>query len=221
MGLGNLLDLDFLAERRTLLAALAARHPVLAPAGFVAAYVAVVAMSVPGAAAMTLVGGLLFGTVLGGALSVLGSATGACLVFLAARTALAGALERRGGGTLGNFIVTLRNEGFLYLLSLRLLPVVPFWLVNLAGALAGMRLAPFAAATVLGIVPAAAILASVGAELGAILDDGRRPDLSTILSAPLLLPLLALAALSLVGAWWRSRRARTKQDISCPTPTSP
>lgn len=210
LGLQRFLDLDALAERRVALAELVVRYPVLAPAGFVAAYVVVVALSLPGAVVMTLAGGLLFGAAPGAALAVLGATAGACLLFVAARAALASSMERRGGRALQRAIAALRREGFLYLLTLRLLPVVPFWLVNLAGALAGMRLLPFAAATAVGIVPGTAVFASIGAGLGGVLDAGRRPDLSTIFSAPVLLPLCALAALSLAGAWWRGRHGRTQ-----------
>jgi uncharacterized membrane protein YdjX (TVP38/TMEM64 family) len=84
--------------------------------------------------------------------------------------------------------------------------VVPFWLVNLAAPLTGMRLLPFAAGTILGILPATTVFAGIGAGLGQVFDAGGRPDLSLIFSPGILLPLLGLAALSLGGAWWRARR---------------
>lgn len=207
LGLHRHLSLDALAERRAALGAFVAADPALAALAYVGAYVAVVALSLPGGAAMTLAGGLLFGAIAGAALAVMGATLGACVVFLAARAALAGALERRGGEAVRRAVAAVREGGFWYLLTLRLLPVVPFWLANLAPALAGMRFPPYVAATALGIVPGTAVFASVGAGLGGVLDAGGRPDLTVILSPPVLLPLLALAALSLLGAWWRSRRA--------------
>ena len=130
---------------------------------------------------------------------------GACLLFLAARYALAETLARRAGPLIGQVRTGLQRDGFWYLLSLRLLPVVPFWLLNLAPALAGMRLAPYAAATFLGIIPGTAVFAGIGAGLGQVFEAGGRPDLSIIFSPGILLPLLGLAALSLAGAWWRGR----------------
>ena len=221
-GAGGALNLTALAEQRAALGLAVLRQPVLAPAGFVAVYVAVVTLSLPGATFMTLVGGLLFGTVLGSLLAVLGGVTGACLLFLAVRTSLAAPfahlLERRGGARLRRFVAAMRRDGFLYLLALRLLLVVPFWLVNLAGALAGVRLVPFFAATALGIVPGTAVFASLGAGLGHTLDAGGDLDLTILLSAPIMLPLCTLAALSLAAAVWRGR---TRKEPECPTPTSP
>ncbi|MBX6748033.1 MAG: TVP38/TMEM64 family protein, partial [Acetobacteraceae bacterium] len=84
----------------------------------------------------------------------------------------------------------------------------PFWLANLAPALAGMPFPAYAAATFLGIIPGAAVYAGIGAGLGEVLDAGGRPDLSAVLSPGILLPLLGLAALSLLGVWWRGRQRR-------------
>ena len=82
---------------------------------------------------------------------------------------------------------------------------VPFWLANLAPALVGMPFGAFAAATFIGIIPGTAVFAGIGAGLGEVLVAGGRPDLGIVFSPPILLPLLGLAALSLLGAWWRKR----------------
>ena len=209
-GLPRLLSFEALAANRAALTAFVAARPVLAGAAYLLAYIAVVAFSLPGGAVMTLAGGFLFGPFLGAAAAVVGATVGACLLFLAARHALAEPLARRAGPLLGRVRDGLQREGFWYLLSLRLLPVVPFWLVNLAPALAGMPLAPYAAATFLGIIPGTAVFAGIGAGLGQVFDAGGRPDLSVILSPGILLPLAGLAALSLLGAWWRGRRGKGK-----------
>lgn len=207
LGLQRTLSFEALAEHRAALAGFVADRPVVAPLLYVLAYVLVVGFSLPGGAVMTLAGGFLFGPWLGAAAAVLGATLGACAIFLAARHALAETLARRAGPLMGKLREGLARDGFWYLLSLRLLPVVPFWLANLAPALAGMRLAPYAAATFLGIIPATAVFAGIGAGLGQVFEAGGRPDLSVILSPGILLPLLGLAALSLLGAWWRRRRA--------------
>ena len=206
-GLHRVLSFDVLAEHRAMLAGWVAARPVATALAFGLAYVVVVAFSLPGAAVMSLAGGFLFGPWLGTALIVPAATLGACLLFLGARHALGRTLAERGGATLERISATLRRDGFWYLLSLRLLPVVPFWLANLAPALAGMRLRSFALATAIGIIPGSAVYAGIGAGLGEVFDRGGRPDLGLILSPTILLPLLGLAALSLLGAWWRRRPA--------------
>jgi len=206
LGLHRYLSLDALAAHRAALAALVADRPVAAGALYVGAYIAVVALSLPGGAVMTLAGGFLFGPWLGTGLTVVGATIGACLLFLAARSALAPFVAERAGPLLDRVRPGLERDGFFYLLSLRLIPAVPFWLANLAPALVGMRFLPYAAATAIGIVPGTAVFAGIGAGLGEILAQGGSPDLSVIFSPGILLPLLGLAGLSLLGAWWRRRR---------------
>jgi len=207
LGLHRYLTFEALAQHRAALAALVEDRPVAAAALYVAAYIAVVALSVPGGGVLTLAGGFLFGTALGAALTVVGAGIGACLIFLAARSALAPLVAGRAAGLVEKLRPGLERDGFFYLLSLRLIPVVPFWLLNLAPALLGMRFAPYAAATFLGIIPGTVVFAGIGAGLGEVFAQGARPDLTIIFSPRLLLPLLGLAALSLLGAWWRRRRA--------------
>jgi uncharacterized membrane protein YdjX (TVP38/TMEM64 family) len=206
LGLQRQVSFDALAEHRAALAGFVAARPVAAMLLYLLAYVAVIAFSLPFAVVLTLAGGFLFGTWAGAAAAATGATLGGCLFFLAARYALAGTLARRGGATLARLRERMERDGFWYLLSLRLLPVVPFWMVNLAAPLTGMRLAPFAAGTILGILPATTVFAGIGAGLGQVFDAGRRPDLSLVFSPGILLPLLGLSALSLAGAWWRARR---------------
>lgn len=216
LGLHRLLSFDSLAEHRAALVGWVAARPLPAALGFVLAYVAVVAFSLPGGAVMSLAGGFLFGALIGTALIVPAATAGACLLFLGARHALGRTLAARGGATLERISAALRRDGFWYLLSLRLLPVVPFWLANLAPALAGMPLGSFALATAIGIIPGSVVFAGIGAGLGEVFDRGGRPDLGLILTPPILLPLVGLAALSLVGAWWRRRPGTTSAAVPAP-----
>jgi uncharacterized membrane protein YdjX (TVP38/TMEM64 family) len=167
-----------------------------------------VTLSLPQSALLTLIGGLLFGTAAGGALAAMGASAGAVLLFLIARSAFADPLARRGGAALGKLRDELRQNGFAYLLALRLVPVVPFWLVNLAAPLCGMRLDQFTIATLIGILPATFITASIGAGLGGVLIMGAKPNFGVLVSWPVLGPLLALALLSLTPVMWRKWRAR-------------
>lgn len=205
-GLQRYLSFEALAAHRAALAGFVAARPVASLLLYALAYMAVIAFSLPFGVVLTLAGGFLFGTWLGAAAAAASATLGACLFFLAARHALAETLARRGGPLLARVRQRMDRDGFWYLLSLRLVTVVPFWLVNLAAPLTGMRLLPFAAGTILGILPATTVFASIGAGLGQVFDAGRRPDLSLVFSPGILLPLLGLSALSLAGAWWRGRQ---------------
>jgi len=204
-GLHRYLTLEALAAQREALAALVAARPVASALMYVASYIAVVAFSLPGGAVMTLSGGLLFGAFIGAFLAVLGATTGAAVLFLLARSAFAPFVAGRAEGLLGPLRAGLARDGFFYLLSLRLVPVFPFWLLNLAPALLGMAFAPYLAATFFGIIPGTLVFAGIGAGLDEVFLSGASPDLGVIFSPDVLLPLLGLALLSLFGAWWRRR----------------
>ena len=176
---------------------------------FVALYIAAAALCLPGASLLTMAGGALFGTVAGAAASAFGATLGAVVLFVAARRAMSGWLRRRLGASLEPLRAGLEQDGFHYVLALRLIPLFPFWLVNLAPALLGMRLAPFALATGIGIVPGSLVFASLGAGLSdALLQDaisaGRPPDLTP----GLLLPLAGLGILALLPVGWKRLRRR-------------
>ncbi len=184
------------------------RHPIAAPVLYAALYAATAALSLPEGAVLTVAGGLLFGTALGGAMAVIGATAGALVLFLAARSAFGASWMNRRDGRLARIRAELLRNGFSYMLAIRLIPALPFWVVNLAGALAGMRLIPFAAGTLLGIIPATFVYASIGAGVGEVLAAGSRPDLGLIFSPRILGPLVALALLALLPVLWQ-RRKRT------------
>ena len=181
-------------------------HPVLAALAYTALYAALVAASVPTGTALTVSGGALFGPALGTALAVAGATAGAILLFLAVRSTLGAALAQRHAALLARVQPRLERDGFAGLLALRFLPVVPFWLVNLAAGVVGMRLLPFALATGLGIVPATAVFASAGAGVADALAAGTPPGPSLLLRPGILLPLVGLALISLLPMV--ARRAR-------------
>ena len=207
LGLHRHLTLAELAARRTELAAFVEAQGALAVLVYVAAYAAVVAFSVPGATVLTLAGGFLFGTVWGAAYAVAGATLGAVAVFLAARSAFGETLRHKARPWIGRLEDGFRENAFSYMLFLRLVPLFPFWLVNLVPAFLGVPLGVYALATLIGIVPGALVYASVGNGLGAVLDAGGAPDLSVAASPEVLLPLLGLAVLALlpvgVKAWRR------------------
>ncbi len=194
---------ESLGRNQTVLLDWVSAHPIMAPSLYVLIYAAAVLLSLPESAVLTVAAGLLFGTLFGGILAVIGSSAGAIALFLAVRYHLADAIAHRGGRFLTAIRAGLCRDGFSYLLAIRLVPAFPFWLVNLGAALSGMRLLPYAAATVIGIVPATFVFASIGAGLGNVLAAGRSPDLTAIFSPRILGPLIGLAALSLLPVAWR------------------
>lgn len=209
LGLQRWLSWEALAAQQAELHQAVTARPVIAAALYVLIYATAVAVSFPGALILTIAGGLLFGVVQGTALAASGATLGAVTFFLAARTALRPLLARRAGPLLDRLRPGMERNGFSYVLALRLVPVVPFWLINIAAALSGVKLSAFALATLLGIVPAGAVYASVGSGIGGVLAAGGRPDLSVILSPPVLLPLLGLAVLAVLPQGWRWWKARS------------
>lgn len=195
----DLLTFETLAQHRATLLAYRDAHFALASLGFVAAYSAIVAFSVPGATIATLAGGFLFGMFPGTAYNVIAACLGAGAVFLAARAGLGADVAARiaaGDGAAARLQAGLRDNQWSALLIMRLVPVVPFFLANLLPAFAGIRMWPFMATTALGIIPGSLVFTSIGAGLGEVFARGETPDLGVIFSAPVLGPLLGLAALS-------------------------
>jgi uncharacterized membrane protein YdjX (TVP38/TMEM64 family) len=169
----------------------------------------VTALSIPGAIIFSITAGFLFGTVVGATWNVIGATLGATAIFLAARFAFGDVLRNRAGPWIAKLESGFRENALSYLLFLRLVPLFPFWLVNLVPAFLGVRLGTYILATFVGIIPAALVYASIGSGLGALLERGETPDAGAILQPRVLLPILALAALSLIPVFYkRLRRAR-------------
>jgi uncharacterized membrane protein YdjX (TVP38/TMEM64 family) len=136
------------------------------PAIYFALYVAVAALSVPGAAAMTLIGGALFGVVLGTILVSFASAIGATLAFLISRQLFGDWVQRRFGDKLGAFNEGFRRDGAFYLASLRLVVAFPFWLVNVLMGLTTIRTRTFYWVSQLAMLPATIVYVFAGSKLG-------------------------------------------------------
>ncbi len=158
---------NLLLSRDTLMA-LVATHWFMAIAAYALIYIAAVALSLPGAVLLTITGGFMFGVAVGGAATVLAATIGAALVFLAARSALGEMLRRRAGTSLASFRDGFERDAASYLLFLRLVPVFPFFLVNLAPALLNVPLGTFVWTTFVGIIPATFAYSFAGAGLDSI-----------------------------------------------------
>lgn len=204
--LDRYLTFDALAANRLWLLSQVKQTPELVALAFVAVYVAATTLSLPGSSILTMSAGFLFGLYLGTAIAVISATVGATLLFLIARSSFGEFLRDRAPGALQTLKDGFRKGAFNYLVSLRLVPLFPFWLINLAAAFLDVPPRTFIVGTFLGIIPGAAVYASVGNGLGRILDQGRNPDLGILLSPNILIPLLALAALSLVPIGYRNLR---------------
>lgn len=197
--LGRFLSLDALKDNRDYLLSFTETHAAASAALFVLAYVAVTGLSLPGAVILTLAGGFLFGAVWGTLFVNLGATTGATLAFLASRYLLRDWVERKFGKWLGPVQQGFTNNAFSYLLTLRLIPLFPFFVVNLISGLTRMNVGNYVAATALGIIPGSFVYAYAGRQLGTInsLKDIASPG---VIGAFVLLGLLALVP-SLYKKW--------------------
>ncbi|SDB72433.1 TVP38/TMEM64 family protein [Belnapia rosea] len=204
-GLGDLLSLETLRNHRAELTGWVAGHRLGAALAYVALYTAAVAFSVPGAVILTLAGGFLFGALAGTLLAVTGATLGAVLVFLFARAIFGEAALDRLGERAGRLAEGIRRNAWSYLLVLRLVPLFPFFLVNLVPAFVGVRLPVYAVTTFFGILPGTAVFALSGAGLGSVLDSGGPLELRSILTPQILGALCGLAALSLAAIPLRNR----------------
>lgn len=216
-GLHHLLSFERLAANRGEIERLVGEHLVLAGLGYFALYAAVVALSLPVAGFLTIFGGLVFGPLIGGTLTVGAATLGALAVFLIARSSLGETMKERAGPWLERLRSGFQDHALNYLLFLRLVPLFPFWLVNIAPALLGVGTPTYLLGTFIGIIPATYAFAYVGAGLGSIVDaqtraqqfcidqaqqQGRAPDCPLSLHPGDLITgevLIALAALGCVA----------------------
>jgi uncharacterized membrane protein YdjX (TVP38/TMEM64 family) len=205
------LSFETLRQHRVELKQFVGRHAVLAPLLFMAIYAAVVALSVPGGAVLTIAGGFLFGTLPATLYVVVAATLGASILFLIAKTALGDPLRARAGPWLRRMEAGFAENALSYLLVLRLIPLFPFWLVNLVPAFLGVGLGTYMLGTFLGIIPGSFVYASVGNGLGAVFDAGRTPDLGIIFEPAILVPIVGLAALALVPVAHRKFKARPRR----------
>jgi uncharacterized membrane protein YdjX (TVP38/TMEM64 family) len=207
-GADSYLMLQTLHDNRMALVAFVHDYGALAVIVFLAVYIAATALAVPGALILTIAGGFLFGTWWGTVWVVIGATAGATLLFLAARTTLGDALRARAGPLLKKIEAGFGANAFSYLLSLRLLPVFPFFVINVVPAFVGVPLRTFVLATVLGIMPGSFVFASVGAGLGSVFEMMMEPTLASAITPEIIIALVALAVLALLPIVWKKLKAR-------------
>ncbi|CUH40770.1 SNARE associated Golgi protein [Jannaschia seosinensis] len=195
------LSFETLADNREALIAFRDANYALTVAVFVAAYVAIVAFSLPGAAIATLTGGFLFGLFPGVLYNTVAATIGATAIFLAARHGLGDRLAARmdaSEGMVKRIREGIRENETSYLFVMRLIPAVPFFVANLIPAFVGVGLGKYVVTTFLGILPGSVVYTWVGAGLGEVFARGERPDFDIIFEPHILGPILGLAALALL-----------------------
>jgi pyruvate/2-oxoglutarate dehydrogenase complex dihydrolipoamide dehydrogenase (E3) component/uncharacterized membrane protein YdjX (TVP38/TMEM64 family) len=203
LGLGQYLTLENLKAQQAGLAAFVAREPVLAIGGFFLLYVAVTGLSLPGAAILTLAAGAIFGLLLGTMIVSFASVMGATLAFLSSRYILRDWVKARFGERVAAIDRGIEKDGAFYLLTLRLIPVFPFFLINLAMGLTAMRVLTYALVSQIGMLPGTIVYVLAGTQLAAI------ESTSDILSPALIGSLVLLGLFPLLAKFvvrWVKRR---------------
>ncbi len=213
LDLGRFISLTALKENREALTGWVSEAGAWAWLAYAGIYAAVTAFSIPAGAVMTIAGGFLFGPLLGGSLTITGATVGATAVFLAARYAFADFLRRKAGGSIQKMERGFQENALSYLLFLRLIPVFPFFLVNLVPAFLGVRLGTYVLGTAIGIIPGSLVYASVGDGVGAVLEAGQDVNLRIIFEPRFLLPIVGLGILALLPIVYKKYRARRAAHV--------
>jgi uncharacterized membrane protein YdjX (TVP38/TMEM64 family) len=211
LGADDYLSFEALRDNRALLLDHVARLGILAGLVYIAIYTVVVALSLPGATFLTLSGGFLFGAVEGAFYSVIGATFGATIIFLIARTAVGDALTKRAGPALQRMEQGFRDNALSYLLVLRLIPLFPFWLVNLVPAMLGVPLRIYVLGTFFGIMPGSFVYSLAGAGLGSVFESGEAFTLAGILTPTMIAALVGLAALSMLPVLYKRLRRKPEK----------
>lgn len=197
-GVADYASLEALDRNRAMLQGFVGRHPVLAPVAFGGVYLAGVALSIPGWGLLTVVGGFLFGPVVGTVIVVIAATAGGTLVFLVARYAAGDVFRARAAPVVRKLQAGFNENAISYLLALRLVPVPPFFATTLAVAFLGIPLRAFVIATFLGVIPATIVYATLGAGLSDALAAGIEDPLAAARQPTVIAGLAGLAVLALL-----------------------
>ncbi len=210
LGLHQYLSLTFLKEQQSSFAELYAAHRAATVSIYMLVYILVTALSLPGAAVMTLAGGALFGLVTGTIVVSFASSIGATLACFVARYLLRDWVRQKFGDKLTKINRGMEDEGGFYLFSLRLVPIFPFFVINLVMGLTSIRLTTYYWVSQLGMLPATIVFVNAGRELA------RLDSLKGILSPGLLISFGLLGLLPLITKkllnLYRARRHRSGRN---------
>lgn len=197
-----------LKQHREFLITWTNQHYWLAVSIFILAYTFAVAISFPGATFFTLVSGFLFGVIWGTIYVVISATLGALGIFLAVKLALEPFMRKKTSKWIDKMRAGFQRNALQYLLILRLIPLFPFWVVNIASALLGVNTSIFIIATFFGIIPGSIVYVLIGNGLGHVLDQNKMPDLYIIFQPQILIPLILLALLTCLPSFYKYRKGK-------------
>jgi uncharacterized membrane protein YdjX (TVP38/TMEM64 family) len=197
------ISLSSLKENRHVLLDLLVKYQWRITVGFIVTYILFVAASLPNAVLLTLLSGVLFGPVLGVVYVVISGGIGACILFLAAKTALHHFLYKKSSHWVNKFKKGFQKNQVSYLLCLRLIPIFPFWLINIIPAFFNVPFSTFTWTTFVGIIPGTAVYVFLGSSLNVILDKSDHLNLNIIFHPLILLALIGLGVLSLAPIFYK------------------
>lgn len=210
-GLQDYLTLTVLAEQRDALKAFVAEHRVASILGYFVFYALAVAFAFPAASVLTIFAGFVFGWLIAGILTVFAATTGAAAIFLAARSAFGDVLRKRAGPFAARLADGFAEDAFGYLLVLRLAPVFPFFVVNIAPAFFDIKLRTYMAATFLGIIPGTFAYSWLGQGLDSVIvaAAGREISIADLVTPEITIAFLGLAIVAAIPTIVRKFRARS------------
>lgn len=209
LGLHRYISFEVLRDNREALLNWVQQNGLLAALVYMAIYAVAVAFSLPGGLVLSITGGFLFGTIFGSLYIVIGATVGATALFIIAKSALGDFLRAKAGPWLQKMEEGFRENALSYLLVLRLVPLFPFFVVNLVPAFLGVPLTTYVIGTFFGIIPGVFVFASVGAGLGSIFDKGESFSAAGILTPQIMIALIGLAVLALIPVVYKKMKTRS------------
>lgn len=208
LGLHEQVSIEALRQHRTALNGFVANMGIAAALAFVVLYAVTTMLSLPVGAILTIAGGFLFGVASGTLYVVIGATLGATAVFLIARSALGEVFRAKAGPFMQRMEAGFRENALSYMLVLRLIPLFPFFVVNLVPAFLGVSLRIYVIGTFFGIIPGTLVFILAGAGLGSVFDQGGTFTLESVLTAEIIAGLAGLSLLSLLPVAYKRLKAR-------------
>jgi uncharacterized membrane protein YdjX (TVP38/TMEM64 family) len=207
LGLERYLSIDALRQHRSVLRTWVETSGLLAALVFMAVYIVTVAFSLPGATVLTIASGFLFGSVWGTVLVIISATLGATVLFSIAKTTLGDVFRAKVRAWLPRLEAGFREHALSYLLVLRLVPIFPFFIINLVPAFLGVPLSTFILGTFIGIIPGSFVYATVGAGLGSVFEAGGTFSLRGVLTPQIVTALVGLAVLAMIPVVYKKLTA--------------
>lgn len=228
LDLHEYLTLSSLIRHRIELSGLVDENLILVVLAYFVVYSAAVAVSFPGASFLTIMGGFLFGWFLGGLTTAIAATLGASVIFLAAKTSVGESLRNKAGPRLNRLSEGFRADAFNYLLFLRLVPLFPFWLINIAPALFNVPLRTYTVATFIGILPGTFVYSFIGAGLDSVIEAQEKSnpgcsedgtcsiEIDALVTTEIIIAIAGLGILAIIPVLlkkFRTRKQETTEEI--------